>query len=157
MKKVLFTLSLAIGFGTTALYAQNPTTAAPAAKVVNKNAPKLVFTDKNNTYDFGKIPEGPIAEHVFEFKNVGKEPLVINQCNASCGCTTPEWPKEPILPGKKGKITVRYNTQGRVQPFTKTIYIQSNAAQEDGKERIELYIKGEVYQAAAATSDAQKK
>lgn len=153
MKKVLFVFCLAIGFGGVS-YAQNPVTATPAAKVVNKNAPKFEFTDKSNTYDFGKLPEGPVAEHIFEFKNTGKQPLIISNANASCGCTTPEWPKEPILPGKKGKVTVRYNTQGRVGPFTKTVYIQSNAVQEDGKDRYELYIKGEVN--AAATTDAPK-
>lgn len=152
MKKVIFSLCLAMSVAGLA-QAQNPVT-APAAKVVNKNAAKFEFMDKNNTHDFGKIPEGPVAEHVFEFKNVGKEPLIISNANASCGCTTPEWNKEPILPGKKGKITVRYNTQGRVGPIAKSVYITSNAALEDGKDRYELYIKGEVV--AGATPDAPK-
>lgn len=153
MKKVLFALCLSLGV-TGIANAQNPANVAPVAKVVNKNAPKFQFTDKNNTFDFGKVPEGPVAEHVFEFKNVGKEPLIISNCNASCGCTTPEWNKEPILPGKKGKITVRYNTQGRVGPIAKSVYITSNATLEDGKDRYELYIKGEVVPAAA--TDAPK-
>lgn len=154
MKKVIFALGIALSLAGAA-QAQNPVTAANAAKkAVNKNAPKFVFTDKNDTYDFGKVPEGPVAEHVFEFKNVGKEPLIISNCNASCGCTTPEWNKEPILPGKKGKITVRYNTQGRVGPIAKSVYITSNAALPEGKDRYELYIKGEVV--AAQSADAPK-
>jgi hypothetical protein len=153
MKKIILTACFAIAFAGMA-QAQNPVTAAPTAKPVNKNAPKFQFTDKNNTFDFGKIPEGPVAEHVFEFKNVGKEPLIISNANASCGCTTPEWNKEPVLPGKKGKITVRYNTQGRVGPIAKSVYITSNAALEDGKDRYELYIKGEVV--PAASPDAPK-
>lgn len=153
MKKVILSICFAMGIAGAAL-AQNPVTAAPMAKPVNKNAAKFQFTDKNSTFDFGKIPEGPVAEHVFEFKNIGKEPLIISNANASCGCTTPEWNKEPILPGKKGKVTVRYNTQGRVGPIAKSVYITSNAALEDGKDRYELYIKGEVV--APATPDAPK-
>lgn len=152
MKKVILAVCLMAGFSGIS-YAQNPVAQTPV-KPVNKNAPKFEFSDKNNTFDFGKLPEGPVAEHIFEFKNTGKQPLIITNANASCGCTTPEWPKEPILPGKKGKITVRYNTQGRVGPFTKTVYVQSNAALEDGRDRYELYIKGEVN--AAASPDAPK-
>jgi hypothetical protein len=134
MKRLFVTLLLAIGF--MGVYAQK----APASK----NMPQFKFKDKNDTYDFGTLKEGPVAEHVFEFTNVGKEPLIIQSASASCGCTTPEWPKEPILPGKNGKITVRYNTQGRVAPFTKEIYIQSNAFVPEGKERYTLNIKGTV-------------
>lgn len=102
------------------------------------------FKFKAETHDFGTLKEGPVATHVFEFTNVGNEPLIIQNASASCGCTTPEWPKEPILPGKKGKIVVNYNTQGRVAPFTKDVYIQSNAKNPEGKERYELHIKGTV-------------
>jgi hypothetical protein len=154
MKKVILSICIALSVANVA-HAQNPVSVTPVAKkAVNKNAPKLLFTDKNDTYDFGKVPEGPVAEHIFEFKNVGKEPLIISNCNASCGCTTPEWNKEPILPGKKGKITVRYNTQGRVGPIAKSVYVTSNAVLPEGKDRYELYIKGEVV--AAPTTDAPK-
>lgn len=151
MKKLLMALCLtAITAGA---YAQTQTTPAPAAgqeqpKAENKKAPKFKF--KEETFDFGTVKEGPVAEHVFEFKNTGKEPLIIQNASASCGCTTPEWPKEPIMPGKKGKITVRYNTQGRVGPFNKVVYLSSNAASD--KERYELYIKGTVEAAPAATA-----
>lgn len=155
MKKIVLTLGFAtclIGFA----QAQNPVATSSAAhNTVNKNAPKFQFLDKNDTYDFGKIPEGPVAEHVFEFKNTGKQPLIISNANASCGCTTPEWNKEPILPGKKGKITVRYNTQGRVGPIAKSVYISSNAQLPEGKDRYELYIKGEVL--APTSADVPKK
>jgi len=154
MKKVILSICIALSVANVA-HAQNPVSVTPVAKkAVNKNAPKLLFTDKNDTYDFGKVPEGPVAEHIFEFKNVGKEPLIISNCNASCGCTTPEWNKEPILPGKKGKITVRYNTQGRVGPIAKSVYVTSNAVLPVGKDRYELFIKGMVV--AAPTTDAPK-
>ena len=145
MKQLFVTfLFLAIGF--TSLYAQTE----PA----NKNMPQVKFKN-GDTHDFGTIKEGPQAEYVFEFTNVGKEPLIIQGASASCGCTTPEWPKEPILPGKTGKIMVRYNTQGRVAPFNKQVYIQSNAFVPGGKERYELNIKGTVV-AADADQPAKK-
>lgn len=96
------------------------------------------------THDFGTLKEGPVAEYAFEFTNVGKEPLIIVDAKADCGCTTPEWPKQPILPGKTGKITVRYTTQGHVAPFNKHIYVKSNAKVPGGNERYDLQIKGVV-------------
>lgn len=115
-------------------------------------APKFKFM-KGDVHDFGKIPEGPQATYVFEFKNVGNAPLIINEANASCGCTTPVWPKEPILPGKKGKISVTYNTSGRGnQPFQKEIYIKSNAPTENNKPMI-LHIKGFVIPKSSIPAD----
>ena len=149
--KHLFVTVLMLGMTVFGVNAQE----APKAKDVNKNAPAFKFKD-GDTHDFGTIKEGPIAEHIFEFTNTGKEPLIITNASASCGCTTPEWPKEPILPGKKGKITVHYNTQVRVAPFTKEVYIQSNAVVPDGGERYTLHIKGTVV-ADAKKSDAPAK
>ena len=106
----------------------------------NPNAPIMKFVEE--THDFGVIKEGPIASFDFEFTNTGKEPLIIQSCSASCGCTTPDWTRTPVLPGKKGKITVKYNTQGRPGSFNKTVYIASNAKSD--KERYEIYIKGNV-------------
>lgn len=128
-------------------------TQAQTAPAKGPNAPKFQF--KEDTYDFGKVPEGPIAEHVFEFKNTGKEPLIITNVNASCGCTMPEWSKDPVLPGKKGKITVRFTTAGRGnQPFIKDIFVTSNAATP--KERYELHIKGFVTLADDGSDKAKK-
>ncbi|RYZ55123.1 MAG: DUF1573 domain-containing protein [Sphingobacteriales bacterium] len=106
-----------------------------------KKAPKFKFKG-GETFDFGEVKEGPEAEHVFEFTNTGKEPLIIQTASASCGCTTPEFSKAPVLPGKKGTITVRYSTQGRPGPFNKSVYISSNAV--TAGERMELMIKGTV-------------
>jgi len=116
----------------------------------NKNAPAFKFNN-GVTHDFGTLNEGPDVTHYFEFTNVGKEPLIVQTVTASCGCTTPDWPKQPILPGKTGKIKVVYSTKGRVGPFTKQIFIQSNAVNPDGKERYELEIKGNVKAAEDAT------
>lgn len=114
---------------------------AATAATPGEKMPKFNFKN-GETHDFGELNEGPLAEHVFEFTNTGKEPLIIQNASASCGCTTPDWPKEPILPGKTGKITVRYTTQGRPGPFTKSVFITSNASKEN--ERKELFIKGVV-------------
>lgn len=148
MKRILFALFLAAGV--TAAHAQAPAPQQAAAKD-SKTAPRFKF-ESGETHDFGTLKEGPVAEYVFVFKNVGKEPLIIQNASASCGCTTPEWPKEPILPNKKGKIVVRYNTQGRVGPFNKTVFISSNAASD--KERYELFIKGTVEAGAATAAPA---
>jgi hypothetical protein len=135
--KNLFVTLVVLAFSVMGVQAQNN------AKEINKNAPQFKFKG-GDTHDFGTIKEGPQVEHIFVFTNVGKEPLIIQNASASCGCTTPEWPKEPILPGKDGKLTVRYNTQGRVAPFNKEVYIQSNAVVPDGGERYTLHIKGTV-------------
>lgn len=142
MKRFLLLCALAGGM-TTVASAQN---AAPAAE--SAAAPMFKF-DKGDIHDFGTIPEGPVAEYAFEFKNVGKSPLIIQNASASCGCTTPEWSREPVLPGKKGKVVVRYNTQGRVGPIDKTVWIQSNSALPESMKaggRYELKIRGTVAQ-----------
>ena len=140
MKKLFITL---ICLSVAVIGAQAQAPAPQGGQQVDPNAPKFKFKDANDTYDFGTLKEGPVAEHIFEFKNVGKEPLIIQNASASCGCTTPEWPKEPILPGKTSKLTVRYTTQGHGGPFTKDVYIQSNAPQPNG-DRYILHIKGTV-------------
>lgn len=115
-----------------------PAQLQPEPKVANPNAPKIQF--KTTEFEFGTIPEGPQAKHEFEFTNTGKEPLTVTSCQASCGCTVPQCPRDPILPGQTGKITAIYNTQGRVGPFNKSITIMSNS---EGMPVI-VYIKGVV-------------
>jgi len=92
-------------------------------------------------HDFGKVKEkdGNVT-YVFNFTNHGNAPLVINKVQASCGCTTPTWTKEPVEAGKKGAITVTYNTSGKSGLFTKTITVYSN----DSVPQDVLIIKGEV-------------
>lgn len=81
------------------------------------------------THDFGKIKEekGPVTVN-FEFTNTGSKPLIIKQVHASCGCTSPNWSKAPVLPGKKGFVSVTYNPKNRPGPFSKTATVTSNAA-----------------------------
>jgi hypothetical protein len=111
---------------------------APAKPAPNPNAPKLTFVEQS--YDFGTVVEGPQITHDFKIKNEGKEPLILSNVHASCGCTVPTWPKEPILPGKESVISATYNTSGRPGHFNKTITIESNA---DGGKKV-VTISGDV-------------
>lgn len=88
---------------------------------------KAVISAEQTSYDFGTFKEadGKVS-HTFQIKNQGDKPLVITRVIASCGCTTPEWTKEPIAPGKTGDIKVTYDPAGRPGPFTKTISVYSN-------------------------------
>ena len=149
MKKVLFALAIA-AFSATAVSAQTPTPSpAPAAAAkVDRNAPKFQFIG-GETHDFGNLTDQKDAEYTFKFKNVGKTPLIIANASASCGCTVPEFPKEPVLPGKMGQIKVTFHTAGKSGPFQKTVFIQSNAMSD--KERYEIFIKGAVTPGAPAT------
>lgn len=88
---------------------------------------KAVITSETTTHDFGTIQEnGGKVSHTFVVKNEGDGPLVITRVIASCGCTTPEWTKEPIAPGKTGDVKVTYNPSGRPGQFAKTISVYSN-------------------------------
>jgi hypothetical protein len=146
MKKVLFALAIAAASISAApIYAQAQEAAKPA---VDKNAPKFEFAG-GETHDFGNLTDAKNGEYTFAFKNTGKTPLIITSASASCGCTVPEFPKEPIMPGKKGEIKVTYNTQGKSGPFDKTVYIQSNAPSNVAGDRYEIHIKGSVTPGAA--------
>jgi hypothetical protein len=98
----------------------------------------LTFTQTE--HDFGKIKEGTLANHEFTFTNTGKAPLVLSNVQPSCGCTTPEWSKEPIMPGAKGVIKASFNSYGRPGTFQKYITVKSNASNGE----ITLTIKGTV-------------
>ena len=103
--------------------------------------------------DFGKIEQGKPVSYVFEFTNTGDAPLVIKDVRSTCGCTVPTKPTEPIMPGKTGKIDVKYNMNPG--PIRKTITVESNAVNvEDG--RVALKIKGEVV-VKEETSPLEKK
>ena len=88
--------------------------------------PKLTF-DKTQ-HDFGKVGEGDgAASYDFAFKNTGTTPLIIQNVSTTCGCTTPEWTKEPIRPGAAGFIKVSYDVKGRQGPIDRTIAVYSNS------------------------------
>lgn len=88
------------------------------------SAPVIKF-DKD-IYEFGKIKEGQSVAYDFEFTNTGKTPLIIKEAVATCGCTVPEWPKDPILPEASGKIKVVFNSAGKSGLQDKVVTITAN-------------------------------
>lgn len=90
------------------------------------------------TFDFAQIEEGDVAEHQFVFTNNGDQPLILSSVKASCGCTTPDWSKKPILPGNQGHIKASYNSKNRPGGFHKSITVTSNASTPTKV----VYIKG---------------
>ena len=93
---------------------------------------------KTDVIDYGTIEKGADGIRTFEFTNTGEAPLIIAKVKSSCGCTVPEKPKDPILPGETGVIKVKYDTN-RVMPIRKTITVSSNAANTP---TVALKIKG---------------
>ena len=143
MKKLIFTLGLVAGL-TALTFAQEGHSAddghghgAPAAAAAPASLADIKL-DKLE-HDYGTIKQGGNGECEFKFTNNGKEPLVITNCQGSCGCTVPQCPKEPILPGKVGVIKVKYDTNRPGQIY-KTVTVNSNAKSGN----VVLTIKGNV-------------
>ncbi|MBA9078450.1 MULTISPECIES: DUF1573 domain-containing protein [Rufibacter] len=127
--------------------ATNPNVTSQEA--VNPNAPKPVMTFKETEYDFGTIKQDKKVEHTFTFTNTGKSPLVIESASASCGCTVPEWPKEPVAPGKTGSIKVVFDPAGKSGQTSKQITITANTDPQVNYLTIKTNITGSVPTAGA--------
>lgn len=95
--------------------------------------PVIVFEESE--FDFGTIDQGTAVEHVFKFKNTGEAPLVIANAKSSCGCTIPEYTKEPIAPGASGELLVKFNGSGQNQ-VSKTVTLTTNTA--NGTETLQI-------------------
>jgi hypothetical protein len=89
-----------------------------------QNAPAFKF--EKEVYDFGQINQGEKVSYAFKFKNTGKSPLIINSATATCGCTIPDYPKEPVAPGADGVISVIFNSTGKEGVQNKVITITAN-------------------------------
>lgn len=144
MKKIL-TLAMLVVLGITTSQAQETSKKVKAATTKVDGAG---MTFVNETIDYGKIAHNADGKREFVFTNNGNKPLIITNTQGSCGCTVPTSPREPIAPGAKGVIGVKYATD-RVGQFTKTVTVTSNAAGQPTKV---LTIKGEVLADAAAKS-----
>lgn len=138
MKKLIISACFAFA---TIFYVNAQTT--PATE--NKDQAEITF-DKE-IHDFGTIPQNVPATYTFTFKNTGKEPLIITSVSASCGCTQPEWSKEPIKKGEKGYVKATYNAASP-GVFNKTVTVVSNAK----RGTVVLTLKGDV---KAPTAPAQ--
>lgn len=142
MKKI-FLLAMLTVLGTTISNAQESSKKSKKAKTTVAALPKvegagMVF--ENETIDYGTIAHNADGNRQFVFTNNGNRPLIITNTQGSCGCTVPTTPKEPIAPGAKGVIGVKYATD-RVGPFTKTVTVTSNA---EGQATKTLTIKGTI-------------
>ncbi len=124
MKKVMLLMAMVVG-----------SFAYVAAQVAG---PQIQF--ERIEHDYGTIDQGANGATEFVFTNTGTEPLIISKAKGSCGCTVPEWPKEPIAPGAKSSIKVKYDTK-RVGPISKSVTITSNSV--DNSTAL-LKIKGSV-------------
>jgi hypothetical protein len=87
---------------------------------------KPVFHFEEPDYNFGTINEGEVVNHLYKFTNVGAAPLIITKATASCGCTVPSPPKDPILPGQSSEIRVQFDTKNKPNQQVKTITIEAN-------------------------------
>lgn len=87
-------------------------------------AANIIFEE--NSFDFGTLEEGEKVEHVFKFENTSTNPLTISNARGSCGCTVPEWPREPIAPGESGEIKVKFDSKGKKGKQSKTVTITAN-------------------------------
>ncbi|SDM09942.1 Protein of unknown function [Daejeonella rubra] len=94
------------------------------AAVDTSNAPAFKF--EKEVYDFGEIKEGEKVTYDFKFKNIGNSPLIISSATATCGCTIPEYPKEPVAPGAEGVIRVVFNSAGKPGMQNKIVSITAN-------------------------------
>lgn len=101
---------------------------------------------EKDEFNFGTIKQGDKVEYAFEFVNTGKDPLIITEAHGSCGCTVPEWPKEPLKKGEKGVIKITFNSAGKMGLQDKTVTITSNATDSP---KI-LHVKGNIEQPAAS-------
>lgn len=146
MKRLVLSITAIIAM-TTLSVAQN---AAPAAKPADANPNAADFKFEKEVHDFGNVKEGTQAEYTFKFTNTGKEPLVITNVQASCGCTTPKWTKEPVKPGESGTVTAIYNSKGRPGTFNKAVTINSNAKTPQKV----LFIKGNVEAESTSSESA---
>jgi len=118
---------------------QNYKTARPKKRAKDPNRPILKF-DKLE-HNFGYIDEGEIITHDFFFTNVGRTPAIISEATTSCGCTVPSFPKYPIMPGQREKITVVFDSKGRLLKQNKSITITANT----DPNYTTMYLTGEVW------------
>jgi hypothetical protein len=90
------------------------------------SGPKTVMSFGKDVWDFGSVSEGEKVEHVYSFKNTGNDPLIISNATGSCGCTVPQWPREPIAPGKSGEIKVVFDSKGKQGKRNQQVTITAN-------------------------------
>jgi hypothetical protein len=125
---------------TTSATATDPT-AMPSE---TPSGPTTTVTFSEERFNFGTVTAGEKVQHNFKIKNTGKEPLIITNASSSCGCTVPEWPKEPIAPGKSSEIKVVFDSNGKSGAQSKRVTIVANTNPPESF----IYLEGDVSGAA---------
>ncbi len=108
------------------------------------------MTLESTVVDYGTIEQHSEPLRLLNFTNTGNAPLIIKSARGSCGCTVPEWPKEPIMPGEASQIEIRYATN-RLNKFSKTVTLTTN---EEGVEPHVITVKGNVLEAENSVPEA---
>lgn len=115
----------------------NPVT----ADGINKGASAPAIKFEKNEHDFGKILQGEQLSYTFKFKNTGNAPLIITSIEKTCGCTSPEYSKEPIKPGEEGKITITYDSKGHKGFQNKRLIVKTNTNPSESILRIKAQVE----------------
>lgn len=140
MKKGIFLLAMVVSIAFTSCKdeASNKVKAENVEEAAARDAQDVSYPEMSfdeTEHDFGTMAQGTNVEHIFTFTNTGKAPLVITNATSSCGCTVPTWTKEPIAPGEKGEMLVKFNGTGQNQ-VTKTVNVVTNT--ENGREQLKI-------------------
>ncbi|MBF8963955.1 DUF1573 domain-containing protein [Pontibacter sp. FD36] len=148
MKKLILSFAMAALVAGGAVAQQGPAkqTAAPQAQA--KSGPAITF--EATEHNFGDIAQGDVVEHTFTFTNTGTQPVVIDRVDVTCGCTSPAWTKEAVMPGKTGIVKAKYNSAGRMGQQKKAITIHSNTG-----EPTYVYIVANIKEKPASAAKAQ--
>ena len=152
MKKTLLSISLRIMVITIATV--STISAQPnfnqTAKSDELESPVTKIEFQETSFDFGEIQEGTLVTHVFTFKNTGEEPLILIDAKGSCGCTVPEWPRDPIFPGETASITVQFNSKNKAGKRNQKVTLTANT----NPQQTFVYLKGTINNEDIATEPA---
>ena len=152
MKRVIFSSVVVVSMMLASCGGGEESTVQGQTEITTENVESTTsIAYAEEMFDFGSITEGEKVTHVFNFTNTGDADLVIVSAKGSCGCTVPEWPKEPIAPGAEGKISVVFNSEGKKGMQNKRVSIVANT--EPATTAITL--KGEVISPETAGETAE--
>ena len=118
--------------------------ATSAVEAATPTGPTTEMTFGETSFDFGTVTEGEKVSHTYTFKNTGDEPLILSNAKGSCGCTVPEWPREPIPVGGEGEVTVEFNSRGKSGDRNQKVTITANT----NPAQTFIFLKGKVDKAA---------
>jgi len=129
MRKILFILIAFTAFCSCKQEEKNQARLQDIAKKNKQGNYETAIKFDESEFDFGEITKGSAVTHEFAFTNTGTKPLIISEVIASCGCTTPDFTKSPVLPGKKGSVTVTFDSSEFTGMVHKTVQIEGNFKQ----------------------------